>query len=99
MSSNPWLPIEKIKKEFPWFWDMKALVQEHPSRVGIDLGNGDIHIEFSAIMGGTKAKNSSEDFGNTIGTTGSERTSLSLNRSESNTEKDMIFPLAPDINY
>ena len=62
---------------------MKTLVQECPSYMHVDLGNRDTNIDFSAIMGGTEPRKSSEDFGNAIGTTGSERTRLGPNRSES----------------
>ncbi|KAI0764482.1 hypothetical protein BC629DRAFT_919851 [Irpex lacteus] len=46
--------VEKIKQEFPWFWDMKTLVQDRPNRIRTGLGNGETEIDFSAIMPGAR---------------------------------------------
>lgn len=58
---------EKIKAEFPWYWDMKTLVQDRPNRIRTGLGNGDTEIDFDAIMPGMELGDGSEVSSDVVG--------------------------------
>ncbi|KAG1765861.1 hypothetical protein EV702DRAFT_1050855 [Suillus placidus] len=40
----------QIKEEFPWFFEMHALVTNHPSRIPTGVGNADLDADFSILL-------------------------------------------------
>ena len=44
--------VAQIKEEFPWFFEMHALVANRPSRVPTGLGNADLSIDTSVLLSG-----------------------------------------------
>ncbi|KAG2744240.1 hypothetical protein P692DRAFT_201808527, partial [Suillus brevipes Sb2] len=40
----------QIKEEFPWFFEMRALVANHPSRIPTGIGNADSAADFSILL-------------------------------------------------
>lgn len=43
--------IELIKEACPWFFEMRELIAECPNQVPVGLGNGEMGIDMSVMMG------------------------------------------------